>query len=195
MGKYASSIGKVGAKNMEEKQLETKEMNIATLMKDYSNYNLWANTRLIEWLKTKPSEKMEQEVISSFPNIKLTLSHISNTEKFWLEVIKQESQPDLSRFGDQSNQTIEEVCSILLENSKELSLYVNSLTEGSIKKECNVETPWFNETRPRCEFILQVVNHSTYHRGQIITIGRNVGLIDAPMTDFNVYNFYGRFTT
>ncbi|MFB6801427.1 DinB family protein [Peribacillus butanolivorans] len=33
------------------------------------------------------------------------------------------------------------------------------------------------------------MNHSTYHRGQIITIGRNVGLTDAPMTDFNIYNF------
>lgn len=52
-----------------------------------------------------------------------------------------------------------------------------------------------NETHPRFEFILQIVNHSTYHRGQIITIGRNVGLIDAPMTDFNVYNFYGKSTT
>jgi len=31
------------------------------------------------------------------------------------------------------------------------------------------------------------MSHSTYHRGQIITIGRNLGMTDAPMTDFNFY--------
>lgn len=179
---------------MNENQLGSNEKNLASLMKNYANYNFWANTKLVEWLKTKPSEKMEQEVPSSFPNIKLTLKHLSLTEKFWLEVIKQESPPDMEEFSDQTNKTIEEVFSMILETSKELSQYVNSLNETSIKKDCHVETPWFNETHPRFEFILQVMNHSTYHRGQIITIGRNVELTDAPMTDFNVFNFYGKST-
>jgi uncharacterized damage-inducible protein DinB len=39
---------------------------------------------------------------------------------------------------------------------------------------------------------MQVMNHSTYHRGQIITIGRNLGFTDAPMTDYNFYNIHGK---
>lgn len=127
---------------MEEKQQASKEMNLASLMKDYANYNYWANTKLVEWLKTKPPEKIEQEVSSSFPSIKLTLKHLSLTERFWLEVIKQESRPDIARFSEQSNETIEEVFSMILENSEEFALYVSTLTESSIKLNCSVETPW-----------------------------------------------------
>lgn len=42
--------------------------------------------------------------------------------------------------------------------------------------------------KPRYEFLHHCLNHSTYHRGQVVTIGRNVSLCDAPMTDFNYYN-------
>src|SRR5690242_11895194 len=49
---------------------------IAYLMKNYANYNLWANTTLVRWLKSKPAAELEQEVASSFPSIKLTLLHI-----------------------------------------------------------------------------------------------------------------------
>jgi uncharacterized damage-inducible protein DinB len=35
---------------------------------------------------------------------------------------------------------------------------------------------------------MHCMNHSTYHRGQIVTMGRNLGFTDAPMTDYNFYN-------
>jgi uncharacterized damage-inducible protein DinB len=177
---------------MIEKELSGSEMNLTTLTKDLANYNLWANMKMTGWLKTKPSEKMVQEVPSSFPTIKLTLKHIADVQNFWLQVIKQESPPDLGQFGEKSTQSMEEVFSMVEKSSKELSQYVHSLTENSITGPCQVETPWFKETRPKFEFILQVMNHSTYHRGQITTIGRNAGLTDAPMTDFNVYSFSGK---
>ena len=41
--------------------LATKETAIAYLMKNYANYNRWANTTLINWLKTKPAAALEQE--------------------------------------------------------------------------------------------------------------------------------------
>ncbi|WP_315819131.1 DinB family protein [Paraflavitalea speifideaquila] len=31
------------------------------------------------------------------------------------------------------------------------------------------------------------MNHSTYHRGQVVTIGHQVGLKDAPITDYMFY--------
>jgi uncharacterized damage-inducible protein DinB len=38
------------------------------------------------------------------------------------------------------------------------------------------------------EYLLRVVNHGTYHRGQIVTMGRNIGTTDASNTDYNFYN-------
>jgi uncharacterized damage-inducible protein DinB len=48
-------------------------------------------------------------------------------------------------------------------------------------------SPWAEATRGRFDFIQHAMNHSTYHRGQLVTIGRNLGYIDAPMTDYNFY--------
>jgi uncharacterized damage-inducible protein DinB len=41
--------------------------------------------------------------------------------------------------------------------------------------------------RPRVELLQHCLNHSTYHRGQIVSIGHQVGLKDAPMTDYMYY--------
>jgi len=37
------------------------------------------------------------------------------------------------------------------------------------------------------DMIHHCMNHSTYHRGQLITIGRQAGLQDPPRTDFIYY--------
>jgi uncharacterized damage-inducible protein DinB len=42
---------------------------IAYLMRNYVAYNAWANTTLINWLRTYPEEVLEQEVRSSFSGI------------------------------------------------------------------------------------------------------------------------------
>jgi uncharacterized damage-inducible protein DinB len=36
----------------------------------------------------------------------------------------------------------------------------------------------------RADAIHHCMNHSTYHRGQIVTIARSLGIIDPPSTDF-----------
>jgi uncharacterized damage-inducible protein DinB len=61
-----------------------------------------------------------------------------------------------------------------------------------MQEEVAFTSPWISGKAARSEYLLQVLNHSTYHRGQVITIGRNVGLTDAPMTDYNFYLLYGK---
>ncbi len=53
-------------------------------------------------------------------------------------------------------------------------------------------TPLGKRLPPLVQYGLHVFNHSTYHRGQIVTIGRGLGYKDAPMTDYNFYNFFAK---
>jgi uncharacterized damage-inducible protein DinB len=39
----------------------------------------------------------------------------------------------------------------------------------------------------RFEMLQQCFNHGTYHRGQIVTLGRNLKITDAPATDYFFY--------
>jgi uncharacterized damage-inducible protein DinB len=167
---------------------ETKDTAIAYLMKNYTNYNLWANSTLISWLKTKPGAVLEQEVPSSFSSIRLTLLHIWQTERYWLSIIKKEEPITYSAFEG----TIQDVFSELLKTSGELASYVNTMTNENVLEKTLIKSPWFQSDFSNFEYIMHFANHSTYHRGQVITIGRNLGFTDAPMTDYNLYNIDGK---
>lgn len=65
---------------------------------------------------------------------------------------------------------------------------IKSFSEEELSKEVKIESPWFQCNLPRYEYLIQVINHGTYHRGQIVTIERNIGITDATNTDYNFYN-------
>lgn len=166
----------------------TPQTAIAYLMKNYANYNLWANKTLVNWLKSKPAAALEQEIASSFPSIKLTLLHIWQTERYWLSIIKKQDQQTYSEF----NGTMQEVFDALLKTSGQLAACINAMTDETVQERTFIESPWFSCDFRNFEYIMHFVNHSTYHRGQVITIGRNLGFTDAPMTDYNLYNIDGK---
>ena len=161
------------------------------LMKNFASYNAWANRTLVNWLKTKPVEVMDKEVASSFPSIQQTLVHIWDTERFWSSVLQQQPAPVSFRM-EGFHGTLEEVFEGIVQKSDELASYIYSLSDEGIQEQVEFNSPWVSGKATRAEYLVQVLNHSTYHRGQVITIGRHVGLTDAPMTDYNFYLLYGK---
>lgn len=163
---------------------QTIETSLVYLMKNYADYNFWANLTLVKWLKTKPEEKLQQEVASSFPSIQLTLQHIWQTQDYWLSILK--GQGEL--FDDKSDMSVKETLDGIVNQSNELAEFVESISEKYLQKDTLIVSQWFECNYPNFEYIQHVMNHSTYHRGQIVTIGRILGFTDAPMTDYNFYN-------
>jgi uncharacterized damage-inducible protein DinB len=162
-------------------------MSLQKLMINYAQFNLWANKAFADWLKTKPTDILNREVHSSFPSIIKTIVHIWDTERFWLSVLKTLPPPVSFRYKPFEG-TDEEGFNGFLHQSEELANYVTLLTEFDLLEECVLDTSWEKERLPKYEFIHHCLNHSTYHRGQIITIGHNTGITDAPITDYHHYN-------
>ncbi|WP_129715663.1 DinB family protein [Pedobacter sp. SYP-B3415] len=159
---------------------------IGSLLKNYASYNQWATESIVTWLQSKPVELLEQEVASSFSSIKKTLRHIWESQAYWLAAIK---RGDTENFGTFSDDTAI-ILNGIMEQSAELAEYINGMDEQDFQQNNLLVSPWFQSDFENFEYVLHCVNHSTYHRGQIVTIGRNVGLTDAPMTDYNFYNIY-----
>lgn len=155
------------------------------MMTNYAAYNLWVNQQFSDWLSAKSDELLHQEVVSSFSSIIKTLNHIWATEEYWYSVIAETTEFD-------KRETTELVTSEILEGlvnrSACLAQFIESLTEEELAKPIKIDNPWFQCELPRYEYLLQVINHGTYHRGQIVTMGRNVGITDASNTDYNFYN-------
>ena len=161
-------------------------MSLTKLLSNYARYNEWANERLITWLNTKPETDFYKEVASSYPSIVLTMNHILAVQEFWLSIVaKTEIEKPRYIIKDPEHN---EVFSTLTAQSKALADFVSGLSEAELQEEIHVKTPWFEGILPGYEFIQHLLNHSTYHRGQAVTIGRNLGYTDAPMTDYNYYN-------
>jgi len=161
-------------------------MSLQKLMANYAAFNLWANRTVVQWLQTKPADVLDKEVPSGYSSIAKTLVHIWNTEVFWLLVLQEVSPPPIFKEGFEG--TNEEAMNGLLRQSEQFAVYVGSLSEKGLLEMCVLDAPWMSGQLPRYEYIQHCMNHGTYHRGQIITIGRNIGLTDPPMTDYNYYN-------
>lgn len=164
--------------------IEKTASTLASLIKDYAHYNLWANTQIVKWLKTKPSYMLDREVPSSFPSLRETLSHIRSMQEWWLNSLQQ-LQPLSNKLTIDSSADLFES---ILRQSEALTDYVQSLTRSELQDDCEFQMPAMGEfTRQSFEIIQHCLNHSTYHRGQLVTIAHNLGLTDAPSTDYMFY--------
>ncbi|WP_166921218.1 DinB family protein [Flavobacterium poyangense] len=160
-------------------------MSFKNIMTNYAEYNLWVNQQFVNWLSTKSEELLHKEVPSSFSSIVKTLNHIWATEEYWYSVIAETSE-----FDKRENQELitAEILEGLVNRSTKLAEFIKSLSEEQLLKKVKIENPWFQCEQPISDYLLQVVNHGTYHRGQIVTMGRNIGITDATNTDYNFYN-------
>lgn len=160
---------------------------ITELMKNYANYNFWANMTLVNWLKKQPSALLAQEVKSSFKSVKATLIHILQTQEFWFSVISKTEFLRIDYKGE-----VNEIFDLLLQQSETLANYIHDMETEALEENVFVQSPWFHSNFQNFEYVMQVFNHSTYHRGQVITICHNLGITGAPMTDYHYYNVNAR---
>ncbi|WP_281323131.1 DinB family protein [Flavobacterium aestivum] len=160
-------------------------MSLKKLMTNYADYNLWANQQFANWLSTKSDELLHKELPSSYSSIIKTLNHIWATEEYWFSIIAETSEFDKR---DNVELVTEEILKGLLNRSTHLATLIKSLSEEELAKKIKIDNPWFQCELPKYDYLLQVINHGTYHRGQIVTIGRNFGITDATNTDYNFYN-------
>ncbi len=161
-------------------------MTLESLIKDYAAFNLWANTETVNWLKTKPLELMEREMPSSFPTIRDTLLHIWGAEEIWLERLR--LVPPTTFLSQRFTGTVEDVFVGILKSSETFAAYVQDLPDADFQEICSFKLlNGTEDSRSRAKMIHHCMNHSTYHRGQIVTMARNFGLTDPPSTDYMKY--------
>lgn len=157
-------------------------MNLQHLTANYAGYHLWANQQLVNWLSGQTDEALHQEVASSFPSILSTLNHIWAIDEYWAATINQQSAFE-NRYAVTEFKR-DEIFQGLINRSVQFTADVKAFTEDELTTELKVVSPWLETTQARYEYILQMINHGTYHRGQIVTIARNVGITDVPNTDY-----------
>lgn len=138
-----------------------------------TEYNLWANRRVANWLLGNDVHKLDKLCASSFPTIGLTIKHILDIQIFYLSILQQ--MPSMNNGRMSSVLAIQE----LIEQSKEFNDYSSSLG----MEELHETRTALSVTLRQSSIIHHCMNHSTFHRGQIITMGHQLALTKAPSID------------
>jgi len=144
-------------------------------------YNLWANERLTSWLLTIDRHVLYEETGSSFGTIDRTLQHILSAQVYWYSILaKGESNTfDLPV----KEKAVDAVVMDLVNSSKQLAS-LSVLNEQQLTERIQVS----DSMQSRYEYILHVVNHSSYHRGQVVALCRMLGIKqEIPVTDYDGY--------
>lgn len=160
-------------------------MNTTTILAKNADYNCWVTEQLVNWLQKFPEELLQKQCPSSFNSIAKTLKHISDTQLYWSSLIRETAAPVFDYMPSVVNTRTE--MKNLLEEAVLLATYVKNNTT-TMQERKRIESEWFSSNFPKLEYFQHLIIHTSYHRGQIVTIGHSVGVNNAPMMDFNYWN-------
>lgn len=159
---------------------------MAYSIKKHLAYNEWANTKVADVLRGVDDPIFFQENKSSFPSIAKTVLHIWDAQHIWLTRMQggtMSKWPSASFKGSKDDSL-----NGLIESSSELSAFLLSKPKAFLATYYpykNMKGEPFESTYD--DTLFHIVNHSTYHRGQIITMLREAGIDQLPSTDLIHY--------
>lgn len=160
-------------------------MSLQTSISKSVDYNVWVTEQLVNWLEKHSEELLQKECPSSFNSIAKTLKHISDTQLYWSSMIRGTIMPTFDDIENGIN--IQQEMQNLIREAQFLATYVEENVDAMNQPRL-IESEWFTSNFAKYEYLQHLIIHTTYHRGQIITIGHNVGIKEAPMMDYNFWN-------
>lgn len=146
-------------------------------------YNIWANQKLMDVILLLSEEKQLQELPSSFKNLQSTLLHMWDAESIWWQRMKMQER--FTRPSENFNGNMKDACNGLLQQNQQWQDWIKNATEPALEhvfQYYNTKKEHFKN--PVSQMLIHVFNHSTYHRGQLVNMLRQLGVEKIPATDF-----------
>ncbi len=157
------------------------------LLLQYARYNKWANARFVAVLQQLTDEQLDMEIKSSFPTIRKTVYHMWSAEDIWLQGLNLTEQPVWAEsvFEGSIEEAIESWCNCsegllaFIEKQFNDNAFQHVMQYYNLKKQ-SVKLPVHVG-------LMQVLNHATYHRGQLVTMFRQTGVKKVPASDYYLF--------
>ncbi len=136
-------------------------------------YNRWANERVLDAAAKLDESAFGRPLGSSFGSVRDTLAHVLAADWAWLERWRGRS-PATPPAWDAS--TLAAIRSRWAELEREREAFVAGLTDADLERELAYRTLSGAAVRNTfSEMLRHVVNHSSYHRGQVVGMLRQLG--------------------
>ena len=150
-------------------------------------YHYWARDRMLDAVAQLAPEQYTREVGGSFGSVRDTVVHTFSAEYVWLIRWKREAPSGMlnpMEFPD-----VAAIRRAWIDHEAKLRAYFAPLDEEGIQKVIPYRTFAGTESAsPLWQMLQHVVNHASYHRGQVTTLLRQLGA--APPKGMDMIAFY-----
>ena len=166
----------------------TAKWEVSVIGKELSrlyHYDEWATGKLIDAAEKLDSDKLQKDLGTSFKSLHGTLVHIYGAQFNWLVRWKGSTPSSLPTAEQIPN--IAELKDRWQKLRVEFREFLNSKTEEQLEQPFAYEdlkgNPWSEVLYRQIQHVLF---HSMYHRGQVVTLLRQLGEVP-PQTDLIAY--------
>ena len=160
-----------------------------TTLNELFNYNYWARDRQLKVCVALTEDQFKRPLGSSFSSVRDTLVHMVAVERLWLERWRGQTPQSLLR--PEEFPTLPAVQKYWHEVEREMREYLSNLNEKVIEQPITyVNTRGQTWTYALWRMMLHLLNHQSYHRGQVTTLLRQLE-IQPTQVDFLVANDSG----
>lgn len=154
-------------------------------IRELYDYNHWANQRVLSAMTPLTDDMFTRNMGNSFVSLRDTLAHILGAEWIWLERWLGRSPKALLNASDFPT------LQALQRRWAAVRLDQNQYIQTLVPDRLNDDVSYTNTRGERYSYalwrqMLHVLNHSSYHRGQVTTLLRQMGAEPAG-TDLLVY--------
>jgi uncharacterized damage-inducible protein DinB len=162
-------------------------MTTATTMYDF---HAWANQTLINRLKELPAAIYTQPITSIFPTLSQAFAHIYIVDYTWYHILTGTNMAEAMAMGRQVQAqaeaaSIEELEDLQHQLTARYRTFIQE--QHDLERTITLDNPYAGiRDTTISEMIMQVMNHGTYHRGNISAMLRQMGH-PSTMTEYALY--------
>jgi uncharacterized damage-inducible protein DinB len=151
------------------------------------DYNYWARDRVLDAVATITPEQFIRPMGNSFSSVRDTVAHICAAERIWITRLKDEKPQGLQKADRLPD--VDAARKEWAELEGEMRVQLARLGPEAVERTIEYQDLRGNDQSDVLWQMLQhVVNHGTYHRGQITTMLRQMDA--APPKSMDLIAFY-----
>ena len=136
-------------------------------------FNSWATNKILDAVATMPADDIVRDMKSSHGSIHGTLTHLVAAEKIWLS--RWLGSPDSQLMQPSAVPTLADLRAAWEKVGHETARWLGTMTDRKLQETFTMTSKGESFTHTFAQAFQHVVDHSTYHRGQVITLIRQLG--------------------
>jgi uncharacterized damage-inducible protein DinB len=144
-------------------------------------FNRWANAKMLDACRKLTPEQYAAEPVPGWSSVRSSVAHIALATDGWLRGLAADPDPNSPTEADLP--TVEDAARLLDQAYRRLDELLPGMTPERLATPVTLQRRGRTITMPPWAILRHLVNHTTYHRGQVASKLKRFG-VQQPETDF-----------